>query len=75
MTACTPAQHFSNRGLLDFNKSLWASWVFKTGDKSFFFAGDTGYRSVEKGMSFEEETRLPVCPEFKKIGEKYGTGI
>lgn len=23
---CTPCQHFSGRGLLDRNKTLWASW-------------------------------------------------
>jgi L-ascorbate metabolism protein UlaG (beta-lactamase superfamily) len=26
---CTPAQHFSGRGLFDRNASLWASWAIE----------------------------------------------
>lgn len=39
----TPAQHFSGRGLLDRDKTLWASWVIENGDQRIFFSGDTGY--------------------------------
>lgn len=39
----TPSQHFSGRGLLDGNKTLWASWVIIDGDTRIFFSGDTGY--------------------------------
>lgn len=39
----TPAQHFSGRGLLDSNKTLWCSWVIIENDKRIFFSGDTGY--------------------------------
>lgn len=39
----TPAQHFSGRGLLDGNRTLWASWVIDDGDLRVFFSGDTGY--------------------------------
>ena len=42
---CTPAQHFSGRGLSDRNESLWCSWIVKIGENSFFFAGDSGYFS------------------------------
>jgi L-ascorbate metabolism protein UlaG (beta-lactamase superfamily) len=38
---------------------------------SFYFAGDTGYRAVPKGFQGEVD-ELPNCPEFKRIGEKYG---
>jgi L-ascorbate metabolism protein UlaG (beta-lactamase superfamily) len=38
----TPAQHFSGRGLLDRNATLWSSWVLKTGRRRLFFSGDTG---------------------------------
>jgi L-ascorbate metabolism protein UlaG (beta-lactamase superfamily) len=41
--AATPAQHFSGRGLLDRNETLWASWVIRSGDSNIFFSGDTGY--------------------------------
>lgn len=39
----TPAQHFSGRGLLDGNKTLWASWVIEHADLRIFFSGDSGY--------------------------------
>ena len=39
----TPAQHFSGRGLLDADKTLWASWVIIEKDLRVFFSGDTGY--------------------------------
>ncbi len=38
-----PTQHFSGRSLIDRNHSLWAGWVMKHGDFTFYFAGDTGY--------------------------------
>jgi len=43
LIAFTPTQHFSGRGLLDRNESLWGSWVIKTTHASLFFSGDTGY--------------------------------
>jgi len=39
----TPTQHFSGRGLLDGNKSLWASFVIQHGEQSIFFGSDSGY--------------------------------
>ena len=41
----TPAQHFSGRGLLARNKTLWAGWVLEKGPKKVFFSGDTGFDS------------------------------
>jgi len=38
-----PAKHWNRRGLTDFNKNLWGSFVIRSGDKSLFFAGDTSY--------------------------------
>ncbi|MFT2007908.1 MBL fold metallo-hydrolase [Pontibacter sp. 13R65] len=40
---CTPARHFSGRGLFDRFSTLWASWVIKSGQKSLYFSGDSGY--------------------------------
>ena len=40
---CTPAQHFSGRKGIDRNRTLWASWVIKSEQESFYFGGDTGY--------------------------------
>lgn len=68
---CTPCQHFSGRTLWDRNKTLWSSWVVKSPNASFFFGGDTGYRSVPKDHKGPLDS-LPVCPAFKEIGEKLG---
>ncbi|MDH7446422.1 MBL fold metallo-hydrolase [Aquimarina sp. 2201CG14-23] len=40
---CTPAQHFSGRGLTDRTKTLWSSWVIKSSTDNIFFSGDSGY--------------------------------
>lgn len=39
---CTPAQHFSGRGLTDKMQTLWCSWVIR-GDHNIYFSGDSGY--------------------------------
>ena len=52
----TPSQHWSARGLFDRFESHWASWRIDIGDKSIWFAGDTGYNDND----------------FKAIGEKLG---
>lgn len=40
---CTPARHFSGRGITDRFSTLWASWVIKTDAQNLFFSGDSGY--------------------------------
>jgi N-acyl-phosphatidylethanolamine-hydrolysing phospholipase D len=79
---CTPAQHFTGRSLFDSFKTLWSSWAIEevrplvenrpsinTPGVKVFFGGDTGYRSVMDG---QDEDKVPVCPVFKEIGEKFG---
>ena len=51
-----PALHFSGRGLLDRDATLWCGYVMKTSRGNIYFAGDTGYH---------EET-------FANIGSKCG---
>ena len=41
-----PAQHFSGRGFLDRDKTLWCGYVIKAGAGNIYFAGDTGYNDV-----------------------------
>ncbi|KAI9498659.1 beta-lactamase superfamily domain-containing protein [Zychaea mexicana] len=81
---CTPCQHFSGRGILDRNKTLWASWCLegvREGQSSggkVFFGGDTGYRAVPQGTKpdaqYDEDhlDTLPHCPAFKEIGSRIG---
>lgn len=38
-----PAVHWHRRGLFDFNKVLWGSFMIRSGNKSIYFAGDTAY--------------------------------
>ncbi|WP_127495860.1 MBL fold metallo-hydrolase [Paenibacillus glycanilyticus] len=41
--ACTPARHFSGRGLTGRNGTLWCSWVLHGREARIFFSGDSGY--------------------------------
>ncbi len=43
-----PAVHFSGRGLFDSNKTLWASFAFRSQDKNIWFSGDTAKGDVFK---------------------------
>lgn len=75
--SCLPCQHTSARHLLDKDTTLWCSWAVRSGEKSVWFGGDTGYRAVPRvaadvddyGPEFEA---LPRCPQFKQIGELRG---
>ena len=52
----TPARHFSGRGLLDRDRSLWASWVLRGPRHRVFFGGDSG----------------PFDEGFQQIGQQLG---
>lgn len=54
-----PSQHWSARGLFDRNETLWASWALTVGDKTIWFAGDTGYNEFD----------------FNEIGQRLSTPI
>ncbi|WP_375415921.1 MBL fold metallo-hydrolase [uncultured Hymenobacter sp.] len=54
--ACTPARHFSGRGLLDRDHTLWASWALLGPRQRVFFGGDSG----------------PFEAGFAAIGQAYG---
>lgn len=45
----TPQRHFSGRGLIDRNSTLWASWVVAGASRKVYFSGDGGY-----GPHFEQ---------------------
>ncbi|WP_346989038.1 MBL fold metallo-hydrolase [Bacillus sp. SW7] len=40
---CTPARHFSRRGMTDRDCSLWCSWLILGQETKVFFSGDSGY--------------------------------
>ena len=60
---CTPAQHFSGRGLRDRDATLWVSYVFETTRGNLYYAGDTGYgphfQAIGKQFS---PIRLAILP-------------
>ena len=58
LITAVPAQHFSGRHIIDYNKTLWAGFVVEENrlKKKFYFAGDTAYNEYD----------------FKEIGEKVG---
>lgn len=45
LIGCTPAQHFSGRGLFNRNETLWASYILKNDTYQIFESGDTGYNT------------------------------
>lgn len=51
-----PAQHFSGRGMLDRDASLWCGYLLVIDGVKIYFAGDTGYNDTT----------------FKDIGKKIG---
>lgn len=75
----TPCQHFTGRSIFDRYDTLWASWAIQQvpsagappSQSQVWFAGDTGYRTVPRGFTGNEDD-LPHCPAFKEIGDKFG---
>ncbi len=63
---CLPAKHFSGRGMLDRDDTLWASWYLEDlpGDVDVFFAGDTGYaghfRLIRERIGRPDVALLPI---------------
>ncbi|MES2516717.1 MAG: MBL fold metallo-hydrolase [Bacteroidota bacterium] len=51
-----PSCHWSNRGLNDANETLWGGFMLKSGAKTIYFGGDSGYANGT---------------HFKKIGELF----
>lgn len=70
---CTPAQHFSGRGLTDRGKTLWSSWVIDTGKKRIFFNGDSGYFSGFKAIGERLgpfDIALVECGQYNELWQE-----
>lgn len=62
---CTPAKHFSGRGMFDRFRTLWSGFAIQTGKGSIYYSGDTGF-----GDFFNEiaDRIRPVRLAFLPIG-------
>jgi L-ascorbate metabolism protein UlaG (beta-lactamase superfamily) len=58
-----PARHRANRGLKDENKTLWGAFIIKSGSKTVYFGGDSGY-----GSHFKEAGQLYPNIDIAMIG-------
>lgn len=63
---CTPAMHFSGRGLLNRNSTLWAGWYLENPahDLTIYFAGDSAYadlfETIRARLGAPEVALLPI---------------
>jgi len=62
---CLPAQHWSNRLRVKRNSTLWCSWLLDSGERRYYFAGDSGFYPgfAEIGRRF-----APLDVAFLPIG-------
>ena len=66
---CTPARHFSGRGLFDRSNTLWCSWVIQGEKVNVFFSGDTGYDTHFKEIGEKYgpfDISLMECGQYHK---------
>lgn len=61
---CAPSRHFSGRGVLAYNQTLWASWAFKFNQTRVYFSGDTGifpvFKEIGQRLGPFDLTLLPI---------------
>jgi len=67
---CTPAQHYSSRGIFDYKETLWSSWAVTGPEHRVFYSGDTGFSNHFQQIG---ERLGPFDLSLIKIGQ-YGPG-
>ncbi|TGL60474.1 MBL fold metallo-hydrolase [Leptospira sarikeiensis] len=60
----TPTQHLSARGIFDWNRSLWGSYMIKIESRKVYFGGDAAYSShykeIKKRLGSPDISLLPI---------------
>jgi len=69
--SCTPAQHFSGRGLKSCN-TLWCSWVIQAPSAKLFFSGDSGYGPHFKAIGEQHGPFDLALMECGQYNESFG---
>ena len=67
---CTPAQHFSGRGISDRAKTFWCSWIIQSETDNIFFSGDGGYAPHFKEIGEKYgpfNLALMECGQYNKL--------
>ena len=67
---CTPAQHYSNRGIFDYKETFWSSWSIVGSKQRVFYSGDSGFSNHFRSIG---EQFGPFDLSIIKIGQ-YGPG-
>ncbi|MEX0746652.1 MAG: MBL fold metallo-hydrolase, partial [Rhodothermales bacterium] len=61
---CVPAKHFSGRGMMNRNRTLWAGWHIEMGSVRVHYAGDTGYaphfKQVRERLGRPDVALMPI---------------
>jgi len=70
IAACTPAQHYSSRGIFDYKETLWSSWSLVGSEHRVFYSGDSGFSNHFQSIG---ERFGPFDLSIMKIGQ-YGPG-
>ena len=72
----TEAQHFSNRGMCDRNKTLWGGFVIDAPGGPIYFAGDTGFGEFFEDIAEENAPlRFAAIPIGAFRPREYMEGI
>jgi len=66
-----PASHWHRRGVRDFNRALWCSFLIEKGDERIYFAGDSAldghFEEIRERMGVPSLALMPIgayLPEF-----------
>lgn len=71
---CTPARHFSGRGIFDRATTLWCSWIITGKKDNIYFSGDSGYDTFfgEIGKKYGPfDISLIECGQYHKDWKQF----